>query len=216
MKICEGAYYRTRGGQVFGPMVPGGNPASDYVWCLDPLKGFSWDSEGLWRKGWDGPMDLISEVYVSVTPPSDDVMLNLSEIARTKTKAMGEGNFGIDENPPCGIRLRWLVEVVDRPHDTPPADAPTPEAIRNAREYAGDAARRAKEKDTQIEAQAAEITRLRAELATARKDALEEAAQDLEGRAKVLRIYNPDSVGAHWAMHYAAAIRALKGEGDDH
>jgi len=45
---------------------------------------------------------------------------------------------------------------------------PTPvyfeaEAIRNAREYAGDAARRAKEKDTQIEAQAAEITRLRAE-----------------------------------------------------
>ena len=43
----------------------------------------------------------------------------------------------------------------------------------------------------------------------ARLDGLEEAAQDLEGRAKVLRIYNPDSVGAHWAMHYAAAIRAL-------
>ncbi len=71
MQIREGAYYRTRGGQVFGPMVPGGTPASDYVWCLDPLiQGYNWDSEGSWRKGWDGPLDLISEVYVSDTPPA--------------------------------------------------------------------------------------------------------------------------------------------------
>lgn len=121
------------------------------------------------------------------------------------------------------------------------------EAIRNAREYADDAARRVKEKDKQIEAQAAEITRLRAlvaetetlaarradfiethvslirrqteeiarlraELATARRDGMEEAAQDLEGRAKMLRSYDPDSVGAHWALHYAAAIRAAAGD----
>ena len=72
MKIEAGKYYRTRGGQVFGPMVPGGTPASDYVWCLDSLhRGFTWDLEGSWRKGWDGPLDLISEVYVSDTPPSD-------------------------------------------------------------------------------------------------------------------------------------------------
>jgi hypothetical protein len=72
MKIREGAYYRARGGQVFGPMVPGGTPASDYVWCLDPLiQGYNWDSEGSWRKGWNGPLDLISEVYVSDTPPAD-------------------------------------------------------------------------------------------------------------------------------------------------
>ena len=77
-----------------------------------------------------------------------------------------------------------------------------------------------------------EITRLRAALATARRDALaeikqdtdelieqgrqdgmEEAAQDLEGRAKMLRSWDPDSVGAHWALHYAAAIRAAAGEG---
>jgi hypothetical protein len=62
---------------------------------------------------------------------------------------------------------------------------PTPvcfeaEAIRNAREYAGDAARRAKEKDTQIEAQAAEITRLRAELAAARREGMKEAAKIAE------------------------------------
>jgi len=52
-------------------------------------------------------------------------------------------------------------------------------------------------------------------VATARRDALEEAEQDLEGRAKMLRTFDPDSVGAHWAMHYAAAIRALKGEAND-
>ena len=45
-----------------------------------------------------------------------------------------------------------------------------------------------------------------------RQDGMEEAAQDLEGRAKMLRSYDPDSVGAHWALHYAAAIRAAAGE----
>jgi len=63
---------------------------------------------------------------------------------------------------------------------------PTPvyfeaEAIRNAREYAGDAARRAKEKDTQIEAQAAEITRLRAENARLR-EAIEMVIDCIENR----------------------------------
>ncbi len=28
----------------------------------------------------------------------------------------------------------------------------------------------------------------------------------------MLRFYDPDSVGAHWALHYAAAIRAVAGE----
>jgi hypothetical protein len=92
------------------------------------LKIMEWGTDGQYMSGKPCFMDLISEVYVSDTPPSDDVMLNLSEIARTKVKAMGEGNFGMDENPPCGIRLRWLVKVVDRPHDTPP-DALLPDII---------------------------------------------------------------------------------------
>ena len=116
MKIREGAYYRTRHGDVVGPM----RLCKDQSWysCYH-----QWNEDGgIFSSGADHGLDLISEVYVSDTPPSDDVMLNLSEIARTKVKAMGEGNFGMDENPPCGIRLRWLVKVVDRPHDTPPAD----------------------------------------------------------------------------------------------
>jgi hypothetical protein len=129
MKIEAGKYYRTRGGDVVGPM----NLADGrrrYPWIT---KKDSWTTEGEFSLEGEHIYDLISEVYVSDTPPSDDVMLNLSEIARTKIKAMGEGNFGMDENPPCGIRLRWLVEVVDRPHDTllnvptPPVDAPAPE-----------------------------------------------------------------------------------------
>ena len=88
MKIREGAYYRTRGGQVFGPMVPGGTPTLDYVWCLDPLnRGHSWDSEGSWRKGWSGPLDLISEVYVSDTPPAQETEADW----RAKLLAAGPG-----------------------------------------------------------------------------------------------------------------------------
>ena len=72
MKIREGAYYRTRGGQVFGPMVKAEKPTTKYIWCLSHvMDGTLWDEEGVWRRGWSGPFDLISEVYVSDTPPAD-------------------------------------------------------------------------------------------------------------------------------------------------
>ena len=131
MKIREGAYYRVRNGRIFGPM---GSPdfCERYPWVSGILE---WDENGrCYQTGTrrDEDHDLISEVYVSDTARADDAMLNLSEIARTKTKAMGEGNFGMDENPPCGIRLRWLVEVVDRPRDTPPAEnAPEAKTLRD-------------------------------------------------------------------------------------
>ena len=127
MKIEAGKYYRTRRGTVVGPMQAT-NSKTYWAWVCN---GTRCTANGrYYNDNEESAADLISEVYISDTPPSDDVMLNLSEIARTKFKAMGEGNFGVDENPPCGIRLRWLVEVVDRPHDTllnvptPPADAP--------------------------------------------------------------------------------------------
>jgi hypothetical protein len=68
MKIREGAYYRTRGGQVFGPMVRAENQTTKYIWRLSHVLD-SWDEEGVYRRGWSGPFDLISEVYVSDTPP---------------------------------------------------------------------------------------------------------------------------------------------------
>ncbi len=122
MKIREGAYYRARGGQVFGPMVPGGTPASDYVWCLDPLiQGYNWDSEGSWRKGWDGPLDLISEVYVSDTPPM---------LITVRTGSSGGGGGMTPDMPRVGF---------DPPDQRQTADAPAPEAKTLRDEFAFEA-----------------------------------------------------------------------------
>jgi len=67
MQIREGAYYRTRGGDVVGPMQPskreklGGWIGIDHSWYED---GRFLDS------GAQHILDLISEVYVSDTPPA--------------------------------------------------------------------------------------------------------------------------------------------------
>ena len=83
------------------------------------------------------------------------------------------------------------------------------EAIRNAREYAGDAARRVKEKNKQIEAQDTEITRLR----TAINDALTAPFPDSElnstwhqepigpNETPEEAIKRLVSVRAEWAVH---------------
>jgi hypothetical protein len=77
MKIREGAYYRTRGGDVVGPMKPvtvaNDAPHPEYVWgCF----GRTWTDSGDYDFG-AGYLeeDLISEVYVSDTPPADALTL---------------------------------------------------------------------------------------------------------------------------------------------
>jgi hypothetical protein len=70
-----------------------------------------------------------------------------------------------------------------------------------------------------IEAQAAEITRLRAELATARREGMEEAAKiaaDFETVAYQhgnLPANDPHECAAQTAREIAASIRAAAGEG---
>lgn len=85
MKIREGAYYRTRGGRIIGPMMPvdyhakwklaafsfaDGNPCWKFA-----APGFAdgnpcWTDEGRWSEFDDRhDMNIISEVYVSDTPP---------------------------------------------------------------------------------------------------------------------------------------------------
>jgi hypothetical protein len=66
MKIEAGKYYRTRGGDVVGPMaaVPG---------CDDTFTaiGHTWNEEdGFFVRGNPYKLDLISEVYVSDAPPA--------------------------------------------------------------------------------------------------------------------------------------------------
>jgi hypothetical protein len=60
MKISEGAYYRTRGGTVVGPIQK--NLTGD---------GFKYYHEDGSFVGAARVMDLVSEVYVSDTPPAD-------------------------------------------------------------------------------------------------------------------------------------------------
>ena len=71
MKIEAGKYYRTRGGQVFGPMVREAADHMNYPWGLvssEPEN--SWTGNGRWStSGREHPFDLVSEVYVSDTPP---------------------------------------------------------------------------------------------------------------------------------------------------
>jgi len=69
MQIREGAYYRTRGGDVVGPMCHG-EPGSHFPWITLTR---CWTMAGMVFRGEEGHencMDLISEVYVSDTPPA--------------------------------------------------------------------------------------------------------------------------------------------------
>jgi hypothetical protein len=72
MKIREGAYYRTRGGRVIGPMKHVDYRAEKWKFLAI---GFHdcvpcWTDEGRWCEFGEHDMDLISEVYVSDTPPT--------------------------------------------------------------------------------------------------------------------------------------------------
>ena len=72
MKIKEGKYYRTRGGDVVGPMRKEETyslTANSYPWVT--TQRYSWTIGGSFSAHSDGPLDLISEVYVSDTPPAD-------------------------------------------------------------------------------------------------------------------------------------------------
>jgi hypothetical protein len=72
MKIEAGKYYRTRGGQVFGPMMRDDDPHGGYPWRLSlTSEFFNWTEEGLWMTCHESPFDLVAEVYASDTPPAD-------------------------------------------------------------------------------------------------------------------------------------------------
>jgi hypothetical protein len=74
MKIEAGKYYRTRGGRIIGPMRHVVYRAEKWkFWALGFNHGAPcWTDEGRWCEFDDiHDMDLISEVYVSDTPPAD-------------------------------------------------------------------------------------------------------------------------------------------------
>jgi len=69
MKIEAGKYYRTRGGHVVGPTKTTQN-FGPYTFWVDMDEDFCWTPDGDYgSKPHD--LDLVSEVYVSDTPPDD-------------------------------------------------------------------------------------------------------------------------------------------------
>jgi hypothetical protein len=65
MKIREGAYYRTRRGLIVGPLTR-------VSWCdrTFAASDITWKENGSYVQGITHSLDLISEVYVSDTPPA--------------------------------------------------------------------------------------------------------------------------------------------------
>jgi len=72
MKIEAGKYYRTRDGRIVGPMQEASRDTEKWkFWALGFGEGNPcWTAEGRWSAFYDThPMNLVSEVYVSDTPP---------------------------------------------------------------------------------------------------------------------------------------------------
>jgi hypothetical protein len=71
MKIREGAYYRTRGGIIYGPMIRvSGNIRLPFR--VENVAFLDWREDGFFQSDrLESEHDLISEVYVSDTPPAD-------------------------------------------------------------------------------------------------------------------------------------------------
>jgi len=96
MKIREGAYYRAKNGQLIGPMEINSDepdrPWHDNAMMTWPDNGkYDDDPDRKTNMDWDG-FDLISEVYVSDTPPADtpapETKTLRDEFADTALKAM--------------------------------------------------------------------------------------------------------------------------------
>jgi hypothetical protein len=120
MKIREGAYYRTRGGQVFGPMVRDEDYNATYIWRLShAVDGTSWAENGRWHLNEEYPFDLVAEVYVSDTPPD-----RKRETEAELREMMRDPRYWRTREPEYVKRVtegfRTLVGG-----DTPPADTPS-------------------------------------------------------------------------------------------
>ena len=110
MQIREGAYYRTRGGDVVGPMkrskvTPDGWASNSYNWYGDgrfPVFDYTHD------------LDLISEVYVSDTPPG----LTATTITNGLPHAMPETKTLRDEFAMAALPVVWESSQTHRSQST--------------------------------------------------------------------------------------------------
>jgi hypothetical protein len=108
MKICEGAYYRTRDGYVVGPMRRSLASIKDSPWYSNFN---SWRVDGhFYKTGDEHGLDLISEVYVSDTPPA---VQKTEDKWRARLLAAGPGPF-IEVQETKTLRDEFVMRLMDR------------------------------------------------------------------------------------------------------
>jgi hypothetical protein len=145
MKISEGAYYRTRCGDVVGPM-------RRCAGCDDTFMavGSTWNEDGSYLDHVPYRLDLISEVYVSDTPAAQEIKnVSSKELLDIPTKALERferlAGTMVSEEYANGYREACKHIIHDMSDaslshtdsDTPPADTPAPEAKTLRDEFAG-------------------------------------------------------------------------------
>ena len=69
MKIEAGKYYRTRGGDVVGPMAQGNDKCYPWVIFSGIVNSLGWNQDGEYSYAGEHSLDLEAEAYVSDTPP---------------------------------------------------------------------------------------------------------------------------------------------------
>lgn len=95
MQIEAGKYYRTRGGQVFGPMVRDEDDGTIFHWCLVSSEpSSSWAEDGRWMlNNRKYPFDLVAEVYVSDTPQVNTTKTARDELGEKAALAILTGHY---------------------------------------------------------------------------------------------------------------------------
>ena len=107
MQIREGAYYRTRGGDVVGPMQ---RNKSDRIYPWFVLSDL-WTSDGRFNHlAHCSVGDLITEVYVSDTPPAEAPALETKTLRDEFAMAALQGLMANPDNPP-DTRREWAEEA---------------------------------------------------------------------------------------------------------
>jgi hypothetical protein len=128
MKIEEGKYYRTRGGDVVGPMRSTMERCR-YPWMTSTKDYWTIEGDFSFYEG-EHDLDLISEVYVSDTPPAvKDTEAELRDMIR-------DPRYWRTREPEFVKRvMEGFLALVGG--DMPPADAPAPKTKTLRDEFAG-------------------------------------------------------------------------------
>jgi hypothetical protein len=115
MQIREGAYYRTRGGDVMGPMAAVSG-------CDDTFTaiGHTWNEDGSFVRGNPYKLDLISEVYVSDTPPA---VTETEDKWRERLLAAGPNGPLIETHDRKTLRDEFAMEAMKKMMDMSGLDA---------------------------------------------------------------------------------------------